>query len=304
MGHWTDAEVGTGCTVVLGPADGMRAAGYIRGRATGTREFDVLSPRHLVPAIHAILLTGGSAYGLGAADGVMRWLRERRRGFPVGDGVVPIVPAAVVFDLGPIGRSDAWPGPDQGYAACEAAAADVTEGSVGAGTGATVGKAVGIERAMKGGVGTWAVTAGDLVVGALAVVNAYGDVVNAEGRVIAGAREGAGFADARARLAEGTGAARRFGNTTLVVVGTNAELDRTQLAEVARAAADALAWRIRPVGTAVDGDVIFAVSTGGVPVADPLRVELLAQDVAAAAIERGVTQAKGAGGTPGLADRP
>jgi len=304
VGHWTDAEVGTGCTVVLGPADGMRAAGYIRGRATGTREFDVLSPRHLVPAIHAILLTGGSAYGLGAADGVMRWLRERRRGFPVGDGVVPIVPAAVVFDLGPIGRSDAWPGPDQGYAACEAAAADVTEGSVGAGTGATVGKAVGIERAMKGGVGTWAVTAGDLVVGALAVVNAYGDVVNAEGRVIAGAREGAGFADARARLAEGTGAARRFGNTTLVVVGTNAELDRTQLAEVARAAADALAWRIRPVGTAVDGDVIFAVSTGGVPVADPLRVELLAQDVAAAAIERGVTQAKGAGGTPGLADRP
>jgi len=304
VGHWTDAKVGTGCTVVLGPADGMRAAGYIRGRATGTREFDVLSPRHLVPAIHAILLTGGSAYGLGAADGVMRWLRERRRGFPVGDGVVPIVPAAVVFDLGPIGRSDAWPGPDQGYAACEAAAADVTEGSVGAGTGATVGKAVGIERAMKGGVGTWAVTAGDLVVGALAVVNAYGDVVNAEGRVIAGAREGAGFADARARLAEGTGAARRFGNTTLVVVGTNAELDRTQLAEVARAAADALAWRIRPVGTAVDGDVIFAVSTGGVPVADPLRVELLAQDVAAAAIERGVTQAKGAGGTPGLADRP
>jgi L-aminopeptidase/D-esterase-like protein len=161
---------------------------------------------------------------------------------------------------------------------------------------------VGIERAMKGGVGTWAVTSGDLVVGALAVVNAYGDVVNAAGRVIAGAREGAGFADARARLVDGTGASRRFGNTTLVVVGTNAELDRAQLGEVARTAADALAWRIRPVGTAVDGDVIFAVSTGGVPVPDPLRVELLAQDVSALAIERAVTQAKGVGAVPGLAD--
>jgi len=281
----------------------MRAAGYIRGRATGTREFDVLSPRHLVPAIHAILLTGGSAYGLGAADGVMRWLRERRRGFPVGDSVVPIVPAAVVFDLGPIGRNDAWPGPDAGYAACEAAGPAVLEGSVGAGTGATVGKALGLERAMKGGVGTWAVTAGDLVVAALAVVNAYGDVVDADGRVLAGARDGEGFADARARLVAGAGAARRFGNTTLVVVGTNAELDRAALGEVARAAADALAWRIRPVGTAVDGDVIFAVSTGGVPVPDPLRVELLAQDVTAAAIERAVTQARGLGGIPGKADR-
>lgn len=302
-GHWTDRGAGTGCTVVLGPPDGMRAAGHIGGRATGTREFDVLSPRHLVPAIHAILLTGGSAYGLGAADGVMRWLRERGRGFPVGAGVVPIVPAAVVFDLAPIGRSDAWPGPAEGYAACEAADGGIEEGSVGAGTGATVGKALGIERAMKGGVGTWSVTAGDLVVGALAVVNAWGDVVGADGRVLAGAREGAGFADARARLAEGAGAARRFGNTTLVVVGTNAGLDRHQLREVARAAAAALSWRIQPVGTAVDGDVVFAVSSGDVAVPDPLRVELLAQDVTAMAIERGVTQARALGSVPGLADR-
>jgi len=305
VGHWTDAAAGTGCTVVLGPAAGMRAAGYVRGRATGTREFDVLSPRHLVPAIHAILLTGGSAYGLGAADGVMRWLRERGRGFPVGDGmVVPIVPAAVVFDLGPIGRSDAWPGPEHGYAACDAAGPDVVEGSVGAGTGATVGKALGIERAMKGGLGTAALASGELVVGALAVVNAYGDVVDTDGRVIAGAREGDGFAGARARLAAGTGASHRFGNTTLVVVGTNADLDRAQLSEVARAAADALAWRVRPVGTAVDGDVVFAVSVGVVPLPDPLRVELLAQDVTAIAIERAVTQAQGLGGVPGLADRP
>lgn len=274
------------------------------GRATGTREFDALSPRHIVPRIHALLLTGGSAYGLGAADGVMRWLRERGRGFRVGDvGVVPIVPAAVVFDLGPIGRNDRWPGPAEGYAACDAAGADVAEGSVGAGTGATVGKALGIERAMKGGVGTWAVARGDLIVAALAVVNAYGDVVDAEGRVLAGARAGSGFADARARLVAGEVPASRFGNTTLAVVATNAALDRPALADVARAAADALSWRIRPVGTAVDGDVVFAISAGEAASPSPLTVELLAQDVLALAIERAVTRARGLGGVPGLADR-
>jgi L-aminopeptidase/D-esterase-like protein len=281
----------------------MRAAAYVYGRATGTREFDALSPRHIVPRIHALLLTGGSAYGLGAADGVMRWLRERGRGFRVGDvGVVPIVPAAVVFDLGPIGRSDRWPGPAEGYAACDAAGSDVAEGSVGAGTGATVGKALGIERAMKGGVGTWAIARGDLVVSALAVVNAYGDVVDAEGRVLAGAREGSGFADARARLAAGEVPASRFGNTTLAVVATNAALDRPALADVARAAADALSWRIRPVGTAVDGDVVFAISAGEVASPSPLTVELLAQDMLAMAMERAVTQTRGLGGVPGLAD--
>jgi L-aminopeptidase/D-esterase-like protein len=281
----------------------MRAGAHVYGRATGTREFDALSPRHIVPRIHAILLTGGSAYGLGAADGVMRWLRERGRGFRVGDvGVVPIVPAAVVFDLGPIGAADRWPGPEHGYAACQAAGTEVAEGSVGAGTGATVGKALGIERAMKGGLGTWAVRQGDLVVGALAVVNAYGDVVDSQGRVLAGAREGSGFADTRARLAAGTPPTSRFGNTTLAVVATNAALDRGVLGDVARAAADALSWRIRPVGTEVDGDVVFAVSAGEVEGPGPLTVELLAQDVLATAIERAVTQALGLGGVPGLAD--
>jgi len=279
----------------------MRAAAHVRGGATGTREFDVLSPRHLVPAIHAILLTGGSAYGLGAADGVMRWMRERNRGFPVGAGVVPIVPGAVVFDLGPIGRSDRWPGPDDGYAACEAAGPAVAEGSVGAGTGATVGKALGIEHAMKGGVGTWSVRAGDLVVGALAVVNAFGDVVNVGGQVLAGARDGAGFADARGRLLAGAQPFRRWGNTTLAVVGTNAALDRHQLADVARGAADALSWRIRPVGTQVDGDIVFTVSTGGGPT-DAMRVELMAQDALVSAIERAVTLAAGLGGVPGLGE--
>ena len=304
VGHVTHAAEGTGCTVVLGPPEGMRAGAHLRGRATGTREFDVLSPRHLVEHIHGLLLTGGSAYGLGAADGVMRWLRERERGFPVGVGVVPIVPAAVVFDLGPIGAADRWPGPEDGYAACEAAGVDVAEGSVGAGTGATVGKALGIDHAMKGGVGTWALRHGDLVVGALAVVNAFGDVRDERGAVIAGARSASGHADARARLAEGMGGGEAFrgGNTTLVVVGTNAPLTRMDLAEVARGAADALAFRIAPVGTRVDGDIVFAVSPGGGPDAGALQVELMAQDAVAAALERAVRMARGTPAVPGLAD--
>lgn len=304
VGHVSFLDAGTGCTVVLGPPEGMRAAAHLRGRATGTREFDVLSPRHLVERIHAILLTGGSAYGLGAADGVMRWLGERGRGFPVGVGVVPIVPTAVVFDLAPLGRADRWPGPDEGYAACEAAGSATMEGSVGAGTGATVGKALGIEHAMKGGVGSWAVTHGDLVVGALAVVNAFGDVRDVTGAVIAGARSETGFVDARARLAEGLGSGEGFqgGNTTLVVVGTNAPLERADLAEVARGATDALTMRIAPVGTRVDGDVVFAVSPGNGPVAGALQVELMAQDAVTTAIERAVRMAHGTAEVPGLAD--
>src|SRR5438094_1336074 len=154
VGHWTDSGGATGCTVILGPPDGMRAAAVLRGRATGTREVDALDPRHLVERIHAILLTGGSAYGLGAADGVMRWLRERGRGLPVGPaGVVPIVPTAVVFDLGSMGRPVRWPTADNAAAACAAASTDVTEGSVGAGTGTTIGKAAGLAGAMKAGIG-------------------------------------------------------------------------------------------------------------------------------------------------------
>jgi L-aminopeptidase/D-esterase-like protein len=305
VGHATDREAGTGCTVVLGPPEGMAAAAAVRGRATGTRELDALSPRHLVPGIHAILLTGGSAFGLGAADGVMRWLAERGRGFDVQVGVVPIVPAAVVFDLA-LGRADAWPGPEDGYAACDAAATAVEEGSVGAGTGATVGKVLGIEGAMKGGVGTWAERRGDLVVGALAVVNAFGDVRDAAGSIVAGARRDGSFVDARALLADGVPAggsfARPGANTTLVVTATNAALERTQLAGVADMAADALARRITPVGTQFDGDVVFAVSTGQLEGAAPLTVEVLAQDAAAAAIERAVRAATGLGGVPGLAE--
>src|SRR6266487_796340 len=160
VGHWTDLDRATGCSVVLGPEGGMRAACAVRGRATGTRELDALNPRHLVDRIDAILLTGGSAYGLGAADGVMRWLRERGRGLSVGSaGTIPIVPTAVIFDLGNAGKPLGWPSPDDAYRACEAAGEEFAEGAIGAGTGATVGKAAGLDKMMPAGVGTWAARA-------------------------------------------------------------------------------------------------------------------------------------------------
>ncbi len=306
VGHFTEQSAATGCTVVLAPPGGMRAAAYVRGRATGTRELDALSPSHLVPSVNAVLLTGGSAFGLGAADGVMRWLAERGRGFAVGVSVVPIVPAAVIFDLGPLGRHDRWPTAADAYAACDAAGTAVAEGSVGAGTGATVGKARGVEHAMKGGVGTWAERAGEVVVGALAVVNAFGDVRDATGAIIAGARAERGFVDAAAYLAAGGAPGGRFAvtgaNTTLVIVATNARLERTALVAVARAGADALARRITPVGTPVDGDVVFAASAGEVAAGSAVMVELLAQRAAEMAIERAVRLARGTSAVPGLAD--
>src|SRR5881296_2626743 len=283
VGHWTDPAGATGCTVVLAPEGGMRAAAVARGRATGTREIDALDPRHLVDAIHAILLTGGSAYGLGAADGVMRWLRERGRGLPVGPaGVVPIVPTAVVFDLGRGEGPPRWPTADDAARACDTAGTDVAEGSVGAGTGCTVGKVTGIRYAMKGGVGTWAARSGELIVAALVVVN---DVRDAKGEILAGARRPDGtFFDAVRYLAEGGaplggGDAARSGagtNTTLAVVATNADLSRTQLQGLAHAGGDALARRILPFSTMFDGDTIFAVSTAAVPAATPLQAEALA----------------------------
>src|SRR5437773_2238511 len=310
MWHRTGPGGAPGCTGSLGPEDGMRAAAALRGRATGSREIDALDPRHLVERIHAILLPGGSAYGLGAADGVMRWLRERGRGLPVGPaGVVPIVPTAVVFDLGNTGRPPRWPTADDAARACDAAGPDVAEGSVGAGTGCTVGKAAGIGHAMKGGVGTWAARAGDVVVAALVVVNAVGDVRDARGAILAGARQPDGtFLDAVRYFAEGGAplGGQRSGagtNTTLAVVATNADLSRTQLQALAHTGGDALARRIVPFGTLFDGDMIFAVSTAAVPAATPLQAEALAALVVPEAVERAVRLARGTPGTPGLADR-
>jgi len=314
VGHWTDLRTATGCTVVLAPAGGMRAACAVRGRATGTREIDALDPRHLVGHIDAVLLTGGSAYGLGAADGVMRWLKER--GFPVGPaGVVPIVPTAVIFDfdLAPGSKADRWPTAEDAYRACAAASTEIPAGSVGAGTGATVGKALGPGGAMKGGVGTWATRAGDVVVGALVVVNAVGNVLDGSGRILAGARGADGkLVDALAYLAQGgapfgalsrsTGGAGAGRNTTLAVVATNAQLDRVALQSLAHAAGDALARRIVPYGTAFDGDVVFAVSTAAVTAATQLQVEALAALAVPEAVERAVRLARGMRDIPGLAD--
>lgn len=311
VGHATDESGGTGCTVILAPESGMPCTVFVKGRATGSRELDACRPDSLAGRVDALVLTGGSAYGLAAADGVARWLEARKRGFAVGPGVVPIVPAAVIFDLLPCGRFDARPTPEMGMQACGAASTVVAEGSVGAGAGATVGKALGPSRAMKGGVGTWSVRAGDVVVGVLAVVNAFGDVTDAQGTIIAGARTDlGGFVGTAAYLARGgltQGAiappyrVSAGHHTTLVVAATNVTLTRVALGSVARAASDGLVRRILPVGTMFDGDVVFACSAGSVE-APPIQVEQLAREATETAIERAVRMAKGRDGVPGLAD--
>ena len=307
VGHATDSRGGTGLTVVR-PIDGaLRGAACVFGRATGTRELDALSPTHQAGRVDAVLLTGGSAYGLDAAAGVMRWMEERGRGFDVGGGVVPIVPAAVIFDL-TVGDFRARPTADMAYAACESASPRVTEGSVGAGTGATVGKAAGRERAMKGGFGCAIRSAGDAVVAAFAVVNALGDVRRSDGTILAGARDpGGAFLDS-GKLLAGYGAQPKFGavapqHTTLCVVATNMSLERGELAQLARAAGAALFRRITPVGTSFDGDVVFALCRPDGPRGTLLPLEITAAAALEEAIERGVSRAAGAHGVPGLADR-
>jgi L-aminopeptidase/D-esterase-like protein len=296
VGHATDVEGATGCTVLRGATGPVRCAAHVVGRATGTRELTLLQPGHLVDRVDAIFLAGGSAYGLDATAGVMRWMEERRRGFDVGAGVVPIVPAAVIFDLLPLGRFEARPTAAMAYEACARASDDpVPEGSVGAGTGATVGKLAGPASSMKGGVGCGAADIGALTVRALAVVNALGDVRDGAGQILAGARDSSGrWLDGEAIVARGSAGPTSFEtlagrNTTLCVVSTNAALDRVQLEGVARAASAALFRRITPAGTTFDGDVVFATAPleGGVA-APPAQVEVLAVRALEIAIERGV----------------
>ena len=309
VGHATDSAGVTGLTVLRGIDAPFRAAAAVIGRATGTRELDALSPTHLVGRIDALVLSGGSAYGLSAADGAMRWMEERGRGFRVGTGVVPIVPAAVVFDLAPLGSFSARPTAQMAYEACDRArVAPIEEGSVGVGTGATVGKGAGVEHAMKGGVGCSVERAGTLTVGALAVINALGDVRDSAGRIIAGARAADGtFLDVARLVREGGVRRPRFGdvamqNTTLAAVVTNASLSRIELAQVAAAAGAALPRRITPSGTTYDGDVTFALCPlDGAPAA-VVQVEALAVHTLETAIERAVRLARGRDGVPGLAD--
>jgi L-aminopeptidase/D-esterase-like protein len=316
VGHATDDAGGTGLTVVRGAGGPLRAGVSVLGRATGSRELPAASPAHLVDRVDALLLTGGSAYGLDAAAGVMRWMEERGRGFPVGDGVVPIVPAAVLFDLAPLGRFSARPTPAMAYEACEAASlGPVEEGSVGAGTGCTVGKALGAAHAMKGGVGASVAEGGGAAVGALAVVNAFGDVRDAAGAIIAGARAPDGsFADGAAAVARG-GAEGRFAevamrNTTLAVVVTDSVLERVALSQLAAAAGGALLRRITPAGTSYDGDVVFALcpmpgdAAAAAPPPPAIQLEALAVRALEEAIERAVRAARGRDGVPGLAATP
>jgi L-aminopeptidase/D-esterase-like protein len=270
VGHATEAEAMTGCTVILCPPKGAVGGVDQRGGAPGTRETDLLRPMHLVQRVHAVLLAGGSAFGLQAAGGVVRWLEEQGTGYDTRVAKVPIVPAAVLFDLD-MGRADIRPDDAMGYGACEAAAGGpVAEGSVGVGTGCRVGMIFGPARASKSGVGTASVDlGGGLVVGAIVAVNAFGDVVDPQtGDILAGAQplRGDGFADTLATMKGMVGkTTMRFagrGHTVIGTVATNARLSKEGANKVAQMAHDGLARAIRPAHTMFDGDTLFALATG------------------------------------------
>ncbi|MBD94824.1 MAG: peptidase S58 [Acidobacteria bacterium] len=308
VGHHTLAERPTGCTVVLTEA-GAVAGVDVRGGAPGTRETALLDPTKSVQEVHGIVLSGGSAFGLDAASGVMRYLAERDIGYDTRIAKVPIVPAAILFDLGIGDDPTIRPTADCGYRAAEAATSEaVPEGNVGAGAGATVGKMGGPGRAMKGGVGSASISMpGGLVVSALVVVNAVGDVIDpATGQVVAGARseDGRTLADARRLLRAGRSNRSRPGeNTTIGVVATNASLTQAQATVMAQMAHDGFARAISPSHTPNDGDAIFALSTGVYDEPTSLAtVGALAADVMAEAIVRAVRAAIGIPGYPAARD--
>jgi L-aminopeptidase/D-esterase-like protein len=308
VGHVSLSERPTGCTVVLAEA-GAVAAVDVRGAAPATRETDLLSPVNSVQIAHAIVLAGGSAFGLDAASGVMRYLEEKKIGFAFGSAHVPIVPAAALFDLR-VGDGKIRPTGECGYRAAQSASTDaVAEGNVGAGTGATVGKAAGITAAMKGGVGSASLTMTDgLIVAALVVTNSFGDIVDpATGRIVAGARakDGKSFADARVLLRSGAIHFAVGENTTLAVVATNATMTKTDVKRVAEMAHDGYARAIVPSHTPVDGDTIFALATGSrTGRADTGLIGILAADVVAQAVLRAVRAAHSIPGYPAARDIP
>ena len=298
VGHFTDPRRPTGCTVLLCEA-GAVAGVDVRGAAPGTRETDLLHPLATLEVVHALLLTGGSAFGLAAADGVMRWLEEHGHGVPVGPARIPIVPAAVLFDLW-VGDARIRPDAAAGHAACVAAGNNApAQGSVGAGAGASVGKLFGIERAMKGGIGTASIKVGAISVAALVAVNAIGDVVDpATGRVIAGARDASGRhpRNTLAALCAGDLPAPLMAGmaTTLGIVATDARLSKAQTNKLASMAHDGLARSINPVHTASDGDVLFALATGSTGLPGHLSVlGALAAEVTARAVLNAIRAAQG-----------
>ena len=309
VGHFTLTERPTGCTVVLIDGEGAPGGVSQRGAAPGTRETDLLDPLNLVDKVNAIVLSGGSAYGLDAAQGVVRYLEERKIGWNVGAaGVVPIVPSAILFDLGFGGDPKIRPTADCGYKAAQAASESaVAQGNVGAGAGATLGKVAGRDRSMKGGIGSAAIRLPNgLVVAALVAVNAVGDVIDpATGQVVAGVRtaDGKSLADARKLLRDGSllraSTPRAAEHTTIAVVATNARLTKTEVNRVALMADDGLARALSPAHTMGDGDTVFALATGRWPgQADASIVGALAADVLAEAIVRAATEARSLGGLP------
>lgn len=293
VGHFTDSRRPTGCSVVL--ARGGAVAGVdVRGAAPGTRETDLLAPSNLVERVHAVMLAGGSAFGLATADGAMRWLEEQGVGLDVRFATVPLVPAAVLFDL-PLGDARIRPDAAAGYAACAAASrAAPTQGNVGAGAGAMVGKVFGAARAMKGGIGTASVSVDGVTVGALVAANPLGDVVDpATGRVVAGARtvDGRALLDTRRALLAGEVPRPILAgtNTTLAVIATDAAITKPQAHRLAQAGHDGLARTINPVHTMSDGDTVFALATGLAPSPSPGMMVLAT--MAAEAVARAVLQA-------------
>lgn len=293
VGHAHDLKARTGCTVILCGEEGATAGVDVRGAAPGTRETDLLDPSNLVERVHAVLLTGGSAFGLDAAGGVMLYLEEHHIGFDARVARVPIVPAAVIFDLA-VGDSKIRPDSQMGYEACEnASSAPVEEGQVGAGAGATIGKLAGIANASPGGIGTASMKTGaGATVGVIVVVNAFGDVIDpSTGQILAGARQGGKWIDTVRAIAR-MGSERTekkaptvIENTTLAVVATDARLTKAQARKVASMAHDGFARAIRPVHTMFDGDVIFALSTGQIQ-ADVTVIGTVAAELVAQAIVR------------------
>jgi L-aminopeptidase/D-esterase-like protein len=305
VGHASNYDGYTGCTVIL-CEEGATCGIDIRGSASGTRQVDALSINHIVEHVHAIMLAGGSSFGLDAATGVMRYLEEKGIGFDVGPAKIPIVPTAVIFDIF-FGDPKARPTPELGYEACLNASETVEEGSVGVGTGAAVGKIFEISRAMKGGVGTSSIVMPDgLTVASLVVVNAFGDIIdNVTGKIIAGARvapDSLEFADTVESIKKGA-VKKQFGlvNTTLGVVATNARFDKKEITKIAQMSQGGLIKTISPVHTTFDGDLVIALATGECE-ADLNLVGVLGEFVIAEAIKRAVKKADGFGILPAFKD--
>jgi L-aminopeptidase/D-esterase-like protein len=306
VGHYEHAEAMTGVTVILPPTRGVGAGVHVSGAAPSTRQMDSLAPGHVVNRIHGICLCGGSAFGLDAAGGVLAYLEQNRVGFRVVGRTIPIVPAAAIFDLN-LGDGSIRPDASMGRQACaNAGKGPIAQGSVGAGIGASVGKLFGIEQAMKGGLGSASVVSGDLVVGALAVVNAYGDVVDLQGNLLAGARTSPlseQLADAGDLLRRGKAVSRKVSveNTTLAVVAVNARLDKITASRIAAQATVGMGRVIRPFQTQIDGDLTIVMGTGEREV-DPNRIGLLAAEAIQRAVILAVRRADGFGLLPAWKD--